>query len=126
MVNEPVAILAFEEDDGTMVHIPFSGTNERTVKMDAQYVRIQNRLLKVDTYLQEAHTVCTMVTSERMRENCKRLAKSEQPMLYDGHTYYDITILDIEFVDKIPWREPQPYKISYIYTEVDAEEFENS
>lgn len=123
MVNEPVAILAFEEDDGTIVQIPFRGTNERTVTMDAMFARIQNRLLKVDTYLQEKHTVCSMVTSERMRDNCKRLVMSEQPMVYDGHTYHDITILDIEFTDKIPWREPQPYKITYIYTEVDANEF---
>lgn len=120
----PVCTLGYKDKDGKVVQIPFHGTDTRKVEMDAAFGRIQNRLIKIDTYLQEQHTVCTFVTCEEMRRQCKELAKSEEPLMMKEGKWVPITILEIDFQDIVPWTRPYPYKITFINTEEDAKSFE--
>lgn len=118
-----VATLAYDKADGQRIQIQFTGSDSRTVKMDAAYARIQNRLRKVDTYLSEQHTVSTFVMSEEMRLQCKALAKSDEPMALINGEWKDITILEVDFSDTIPWTRPYAFKITYIVQDDDAKAF---
>ena len=103
--------------------IYMTGKDEKSAEMEGTYALISEQYTKIDTELNELHTVNSGYISETSYESIKDMIRSREVYRYNGTYMERITITDVDLVAEKPRSTPLNVKITYRLAKDDDAKF---
>ena len=93
--------------------ICFTGKDEKSAEMEATFALMNDQYSKIDTELNEIHTINSGYITSTDYESIKDLIRSKEVYIYNGTDKLKIAITDIDLTCEKPKSTPLNVKISY-------------
>lgn len=99
---------------GVPASLRFTGKDNRTTEIDAAYVNVQHKFLKINTQYNIYHDVNTGYINDVTRDCAEDLVNSDVVYLYQAASLGDrVTITEVNFDESKPRTEPVNVRIKY-------------
>ena len=103
--------------------IYMTGKDEKSAEFEGTYALMGDQYTKIDTELNELHTLNSGYISDIGYESIKDLIRSKEVFLYQGTNMQRIAITDIDLTDAKPRSTPTNIKLTYRLAEDEATVF---